>query len=770
MPGLPPPRVADSDTERFWLREAAVALLGAAAAQSPTLLVLEDIHWADSATLALLLHLLRGPDAPLLVVGTYRDTALDQRPPLRGSLADLVREPRTVRIELSGLRESDVNELAHDVLGAGAAASMSRTIHRQTRGNALFATELLRHIAQSGSQDSTAVGIPPTVRDLVQQRLQRVEPVAAEMVVAATVIGPAFDAELLTRVTGMREESILDGLDLARKAALVEADRANPGRFAFTHAVIHAALAETLGPGRRRLLHRRVAEALEASAGTDAHRLGALARHWSEAGDTGRAQAAAIRAGDAAVALLAPDEAVPWYEQALALQDQADSGERAELLIRLGEAERRAGRDSFREHLLDAGRMARRVADADRLARAALANNRGMHSRTGFLDRDRIELLESALELHGDADDTTRALLLATTSSELWSGEHERRFALSDDALAVARRVGDDRVLAQVLYRRAFAIAEPSTLEERLALTRELVDLTDRLGDPLLRVLASIERSRAAIENADLEEALDHVRLQKLLAAACGDAYGRHGAGWAQAWPLALAGRFAEAEHAAEEALAESQRSGQPDAFAFFGAQLAAIRFDQGRLGELADAILAHAGGPEGLPAHRAFAAVALVEDGRIDDARSLVDEAAADGFSLPLDTIWLTGVVLWGEACARCSHRDGAAQLLERLWPWRHQVAFTGLAVHGAAARVAAELAAVLDDDRAGELFAIAERVHVRLRAPALLARTRAGRARWLAAHGEREQAKLEASRAADAAARCGCPHLAQTTGVTAR
>jgi tetratricopeptide (TPR) repeat protein len=768
------PRAADPETERFRLREAAVGLFGAAAAREPTLLVLDDIHWADAATLGLLLHLLRGPEAPLLVVATYRDTGLDQRPPLRASLADLVREPRTQRLDLAGLTERDVNALVEATLGDSSGegtAALSTRIHRETRGNALFATELLRHIAESGGLEvqPTAtrgedLGIPATVRDVVLQRLERVSEAAANALNSATVVGPSFTADLLARVTGRRHDDLLDALDEARQAALVDEHRKEPGRFFFTHAVIQAALADTLGPSRRQRLHRRVAEELEALDGSDAGSLGALARHWLEAGDSERAREAAIRAGEAALAMLAPDEAARWYRQALELHDQRpepDRAQRAELLIRLGEAERRAGGDTFRAHLLEAGRLARRLGDRDRLARAALANNRGMHSETGLLDVERIELLEAALEMRGDTDDRERALLLATTSNELWSGDHDRRLALSDEALAVARRVGDARVLAEVLYRRAFATSEPATLEERLALTAELVELTDRLGDPLLRLLASIERSRAAIESADLEEALIHAERQQVLAAGCGDAYGRHGAGWAEGWPHALAGRYDEAERAAERALAESLRSEQPDAMAFYGAQLAVIRWDQGRLGELADALVAHIEGPGSLPAHRALAALALLEGGRAGEAGRLIDAAAGDGFALPVDTIWLTGTVLWGEVCALSGHREGAALLLDRLLPWRAQVAFTGLAVHGGVARVAAELAALLDRDDADPLFALAERVHERLRAPALLARTRAGWTTWLAAQGETGRAREQAAHAAEAAGACGCPHL---------
>jgi hypothetical protein len=260
-----------------------------------------------------------------------------------------------------------------------------------------------------------------------------------------------------------------------------------------------------------------------------------------------------------------------------------------------------------------------------------------------------------------------------------------------------------------------------------------------------------------------LAEAVRHAKRQAELAAGCGAAYGRHGAGWAQAWPHALAGRYEEAERAAEAALAESMSSEQPDALAFYGAQIAVIRWDQGRLGELADALVEHALGPEGLPAHRALAALALVEGGRAEEAGELVDVAMRERFELPVDTIWLTGMVMWGEVVAACERADAAPLVLDALLPWREQVAFTGLAVHGGVARIAAELAATLGRDDAGELFAQAAEVHGRILAPALLARTHAGWAAWLDRRGEKAAAHEQLERARAAAEACGLPHLVE-------
>lgn len=779
IPALPAPRSADPDTERFRLREAAVAFIRAVAARAPSLLVLDDIHWADRSTLSLLLHLLRGPDAPLLVVATCREVPGDVRPPLRMLLPDLLREPETTRLALDGLSEPDVIELVQRTLASDgdAAAALGREVHRETNGNALFATELVRHLAASGgltrglaleAAGTGDLGVPAAIRDLVVQRLERIGPEAADTLVPATVIGLVFDAGLVARATGRQQADVLESLARARELALVFETGDEPGRFSFSHAVIHAALAQSLGSGQRQLLHRRIADELTALGATDAGALGEIARHRLESCDDELGREAAVLAGDAALELLAPDEAARWYRRALDVVPDDRPRERCDLLVRLGEAERRAGSDAFHAHLLEAGRIALELRDPNLAARAALADNRGMHSRTGFVDDQRLELLNLTLELQGDADTGRRALLLATASSELWSGDHDLRRSLSDEALKVARRAGDERALAETIYRRAFAISEPATLAERLDLTAELVDLADRLGEPLLGVLASVERSRAAIEAGDLAEALIHVERQRVLATDCGDAYGRHGAGWAQAWPHALAGRYAEAERAAEEALAESLSSEQPDALAFYGAQLCVIRWDQGRLGELADVVLAQSEGPDGLPIHRALAALALAEGDRLAEARAVVDAGAVDGFALPVDTIWLAGTVIWGEACVLCGRAEHADRLLELLLPWKHQVAFTGLAVHGAAAHTAAQLAALAGRDEAGDLFALAESIHERLGAPAMLARTRVGWSRWLAARGEGGRARTVMAEALEAADACGQRHLLQPPAPT--
>jgi hypothetical protein len=184
--------------------------------------------------------------------------------------------------------------------------------------------------------------------------------------------------------------------------------------------------------------------------------------------------------------------------------------------------------------------------------------------------------------------------------------------------------------------------------------------------------------------------------------------------------------------------------SGQPDAIALYGSQIVTIRADQGRLAELAPAIVQSSQAPDVLPAYRALAAVAQIEAGQRDAAAAAVDAAwTRDRFGLPRDVLWLTGMVLWAEACVETRHLDGAAHVLERLLPCRRLVAFTGLALHGGAAHAAARLAALLGRDFAEALFLDAERIHAALPAPVFLARTRIEHGAFLLASGRADEGR---------------------------
>ena len=268
---------------------------------------------------------------------------------------------------------------------------------------------------------------------------------AGRILSIAAVIGRDFDLDLLARATKASEDELLDILDAASAVALVH-ELADTGRYNFAHALIQNTLYQDLGPNRRARAHRQVAEALEELCGDrPGARVGELARHWTSATqpiDLAKAINYSRQAGDSALAALAPADALSYYAQALDLYPQATDPDPVlgiDLAIGLGTAQRQTGDSAFRDTLLGAARRAADLDDTDRLVAASLANDRGYYTNTGSIDADKVEILEMSLA-RLPADNPNRALVLATLCSELTYGSPlERRQALADEAIAIAR-------------------------------------------------------------------------------------------------------------------------------------------------------------------------------------------------------------------------------------------------------------------------------------------------------------------------------------------
>ena len=261
---LPAPRQSDPETERYLLYAAAAGLLEGAAEQEPLLLVLDDLHWADSPTLSLLRHVVTaGVGMPVMVVGTYRDSDLSPDHPLTALLADLHREQGVERIRLRGLQAADVLALMDAAAGYeldDAWHALALEITRETAGNPFFAGELLRHLTESGAivegQDGrwhlmgevAELGLPQSVREVIGRRVQRLGPDGRTALSAAAVIGRDFDLDLLLAVADIPETHLLDLLEEAVAASLLQENRDRAGRFTFTHALVEHTLYEDLGP------------------------------------------------------------------------------------------------------------------------------------------------------------------------------------------------------------------------------------------------------------------------------------------------------------------------------------------------------------------------------------------------------------------------------------------------------------------------------------------------------------------------------------------
>jgi DNA-binding SARP family transcriptional activator len=750
---------SDPETERYLLLEAAVGLLAAASAERPLLLFVDDLHWADRNTLLLFRHVARST-MPLrvLLLGAYRGSDLAEGHPLRDVLSLLQRDEALQHVAVRGLEQPDVHAMT-EVLGGrfldDDGAALSTMLLEETGGNPLFVLEILRHLAESGvlvEQGGTwrvvgevaQVALPESVRDVINRRVGRLGPDAQRVLTTAALIGRVFDIDLLGRVLGDDEDTVLAVLEAADGARLVVEHTDVPGTFSFAHALVAHALSDQVGPTRRSQVHRRVAEALEALCGDEpGSRLPQLASHWVTAvgADRDRAVHYVRLAGDQALAQLAPDHAADWYRKALELLPEGgpDVDRRCDVLISLGTALRDAGDGVSRRVLLHAAGLALELGDGTRLARAALANSRGGVSSAGEVDLERVGVLESALSLVGPEDSADRSRLLALLAMELvFDADWERRVLLADEALAVARRLDDRATLVHVLNLYADAVWVPHTLGQRLAVTAEHEKLAELLDDPVQRAFAALRRLRVAWEAADIVEvdrqmkrfsSLAHVHPYLRWNAVC-------------QWPhrLLLDGRIDDAEAKVQEAFEVGQAAENPDAFQVMAAQLVMVRWDQGRLPELEPLLNQVAIDNPGIPGFRSLLELALCEADRLGDAGDHFAEDAAAGFDhVQSNPLWLSTMAQFAEVCAAVKDAGAAAVLYDLLLPWRDQIAFTGVSVDGSVAHHLGQLAHVMGRlDDADRHFAQAAAAYERMGAVNFLARTRLSWGRLLFDSGE--------------------------------
>ena len=749
-----------SRAENRHLMFASVAgLLRAASLQKPLVLVLDDLHWADKATLLLIKYLLIAPQLHALVVGTYRSTEISGSPALSELLSELQREPGIDSIELSGLQGRDVVALAEAVTSErldDQGAELMQALGDRTRGNPFFLGEILRSVRDSGgiarlleradgAGGTESLDLPRSVRDAINQRVARLGDHAEEVLRAAAVVGREFDVELLSRIVGEDGDALADVLDTAVDAAVLAEEPGLGMRYSFAHPLIQLALYDQLRGGRRRALHAKALEGLEQLLGPELRyqRSGELAHHAVTAVPIIAAATAveyAWQAGQYALEQLAPQEASRWFEQALVLHQPSEPGDDAlqrDLLIGQGIAQQQSGDPEFRATLLRASRLAREAHDTNRLVQAVLANHRGFVSETGRVDDERVEMLDAALAAIGERDNAARAKLLATLASELtFAGDWERRKALSDASVAIADRLGDPATVAEVLAVRFITTWTPETLEQRISDTARELAIAEEMGSPLARFRGLHWRAAAAVEAGDMDLAATLVERESEVARRLNQPT----AGWLAAYDRAtqalIHGLLVEAERSAEDAAKIALESGEPEAAAFYAGQLLNIRFEQGRLGELEPLIAEQVKANPGIPAFRGALTLARCEAGMLEQAAEVLAVDTASGFTeLGYDSNWLAGIVIYAEATARIGDRDAASKLYELLGPYRHQIAFNSATTWGAVERHLGNLERVLGrPEEAERSLTNAAQLHERIGAPIWLARTRVDLAELIA------------------------------------
>ena len=476
---VPAAREPAGPERRFGVFEAVTDLLVGAAGPAGLLVVLDDLQWADRASLQLLVHLAPGAaGSRLMVLATYRDTETGGREPFRQALAALARHAPVTRLRLAGLAEAEVAECLAGMTGWPVPASVAAAVTRRTRGNPFFVRELGRVLAGG---PGAAVELPEGVRDAVRGRLARLSAGCRRVVSAAAALGAGVEPAGLAAATGWGLDRVLGALDEAAAAGIV----AGPGTGRFGHDLIREAARLEVPTAERLGLHQRLATYL-AGRPDAAERAAEVAFHALESlpvGDPALAASWAERAADQAMAQLAWEEAEELYGRAVEAGAAAGLAgpDRCRLLLARARAQVRAfDVEAARRSLLAAVGIARAAGDAETIAEAVLT----MEAATDFTwDAAGRALCEEALAGLPDTDSALRARLLALMAVTGSWRSVEAAGPLSAQALAMAERVGDRRALVEALRARQIARSGPDGVADRLALGDRMIAAGERDGD-----------------------------------------------------------------------------------------------------------------------------------------------------------------------------------------------------------------------------------------------------------------------------------------------
>lgn len=723
--------------DRFRLFDAATRALTGLGTGEPLLVVLDDFHRADEASLALLRFVV-----PVLgrscvvVIGTYRPAEVSAGHPLALLLEETAGDPALESLELSGLSVDDTAALVRE-WGVDLDAA---DLHERTGGNPFFLTELAR-IGDGGR-------LPATVEAAIRARVGPLP--EAGLLRTASVLGRDLDPAELAHLCGHDEEEVEAALEKGIEAGLLVPGP--QGGVRFRHVLVQEALHAGLPATERARLHERVLDVLDP---TDPATPARLAHHAlcavGRPGGRARAGRMVLSAARDATARLAHSQATDLYTRALALQP----ADRTEVLLALGRVAGRAGRTDEARRAYDEAWAS--ASGTRHRVRAALGLGEVIVS-AGRVDAELMRMLEATVHLLAADAHTDRVRLTARLATEMYWGEglHRAR-ALAAEAETMARAVGDPGALAAALAARQFVLRGPDGLDARLRLGRELARLGHRLDDDELelgarRLLvpdALQSDPRAAQVELDALDDLAHrsrrplARWYLLL----------HRTTWAIMTGLPSAGQLVDAT------LELGHRIDAQPAPVYNVAHRLMLRGAVPDPALLADQRRAAAGYPV-LATLRCQLALVLAEADRPTEAQALLDELLDDGgAALPRDSLWLASIVVLAEAAHRMEHAAHARTVLDLLEPYSGRVAVLGLTVWvGAVDRGLALAATVVGRwDDAERWFDSALRTHEAWGAWPLVSRTMAEHAAMLRRRGRVGDRPRAARLAAHATAQAG-------------
>jgi DNA-binding CsgD family transcriptional regulator/tetratricopeptide (TPR) repeat protein len=513
-----------SSSSQGRLLELLLLLLVRLGESAPLLLVVEDLHWADPSTRDLVAFMARNlRHCRVDMVGTYRQDDLHRGHPLRPLLAELSRAGVDL-IDLGGLDRRELGALVAGILGSTPTGSLIEEVLARSEGNPFYAEELLA-ASQAGE-----MGLPVSLREVILTRLVQLPEPSQRLLGTMAAIGRQARYGLLEQIVGPSDVELDDALAAAMDGGVLVA--VPPDRYRFRHALIQEAVGAELMPGRRRRLHRRIAEILaehpELADGAGSNMAGELAYHWEAAGEPERSLAASMTAGRTAQTLAAPAEALAHYQRVLSLWD--------------------------------------RIADPESLARAdhseVLMAAAGAAALTGAI-RMALTLAGTAMsEDDGTADRVRQALIRERLGLFTWlTDDTESAMALYEQAASLLASEPPSSAKARVLAAHAQGCMLLLRPMEALRRCQEAIQVARAVGDPAAEGHATNTLGRALAQLGRVEDGIEHLRWALALAEQLGNPDDLLRAHFNLFWPLMAAGRPHEAIDLARAGIDAAARS-----------------------------------------------------------------------------------------------------------------------------------------------------------------------------------------------------------------
>lgn len=678
--------MADSSPARFRTFDAIRQFFHQATQQVPITLVLDDLHWADTPSLSLLEFLDQELlSSRLLIVATYRDGDASRKTPLQNTLGGICRDPGVQRVQLTGLSQSAIGQVAERLCDVSLSDSAVKLIYQRTDGNPLFAIELIKVLMDESAGAAiaaTPAKIPAGVRETIGRRLVRLSDRCNELLCVAAVHGRQFTAREIAVAVDEDVQRVLTMLEPAAQAGILQANVETSGGYQFTHGLIRETIYEDLPTVDRLRMHGRAGDALVAV--HSAHlepALTQIAHHYHQAASVGYAEQAvvyALRAAESAVRMHAHEDALLHYDRAI---ETLKSGglihdERlARAYVLKGSALRQLGQiDRSIDVLLEAVNRTRVSGSAELLVDVLMFL--AMTSQH-VAQQHIVPMLERALTLLPAADSVARAKALATLAfAQRTSVDKSRIQLLVDEALSMASRSCDGAARCACFNLTIMALrGNPQSLQRRLLLGQEYIAVARSTGSSELLAEAYQWQTLHYFEAGHLDALETQLDQYTSLGAARS---GLHEY-WAGSYRVTLAllrGEWTDVENRIEELLEIGTKTRRGDADGVYGAQMFALNRDLGRLHALAPQIKEIAASH---PKRMWEPGLMLIcaEIGLLAEARSIFDRLVEhDCRAICRDDMFVACLVFCAQTCCALGDSVHAATLYRLLLPYARQTA----------------------------------------------------------------------------------------------